>query len=214
MGGDGADVPRHGGAVFPRGAREELMRYRTVIIDGSWIARRAWEVGGHQALIEGFLSVVLMADSRFTPQRIYIAWDERGVKTIRHAMNDSYKAGRTPPADGYFLAMDALMNGGGAWVCPSCGQEGPSTTLTTCPSCDGPVKVTAPGVGPLPLLGVTSCYPQPDDDGFYGEADDIAYTIVNTEPGPHLLISLDKDWLQMLEPGAQVGVLRDTKRGA
>ena len=190
------------------------MRYRTVIIDGCWIARRAYEVGGRQGLIEGFLSTVLMADERFTPQRIYIAWDAHGVKTIRHAMNDGYKAGRTPPGDQYFIGMDQLLNGGGGWACPACGQEGPSDTLTTCPSCDAPVEATAPGVGPLPMLGVTSCYPTPNEEGLYGEGDDVAYTVVNTEPGPHLLISRDKDWLQMLTVGAEVGVLRDTKRGA
>lgn len=49
----------------------------------------------------------------------------------------------------------------------------------------------------LPSMGVY----QIDSNG---EADDIAATLVRTWPGPHLLWSTDKDWLQLIAPSVHI----------
>jgi len=49
----------------------------------------------------------------------------------------------------------------------------------------------------LPLLGAWQAWSE-------AEADDVAYTISREWPGPHLLWSADKDWLQFLDDGVDL----------
>jgi 5'-3' exonuclease len=63
-------------------------------------------------------------------------------------------------------------------------------------------------------LGVTHAMPAEERDGTFGEADDAAFTLVEESLDPVMLVSADKDWLQMLVPGAAVSVLRETSQGA
>lgn len=49
----------------------------------------------------------------------------------------------------------------------------------------------------LPIVGVAQAFSQ-------GEADDIAWTLAGDWPGPHLLWSADKDWLQCIRKGVDV----------
>ena len=59
-------------------------------------------------------------------------------------------------------------------------------------------------LGPLQSLGWRCAWPAPGT----GEADDVAATLVRNWPGPHLLWSADKDWLQLVKPHAGVHIIR------
>jgi 5'-3' exonuclease len=155
---------------------------RTLIIDGSWVAFRAFNVGGHDACVEAMTRAVFYLDRFHRPAETIVVWDERG-RNIRHTINEGYKGNRPPWPDEYCVARDALAN------------------------------------SILPALGVTQAYSADQvwlegEVISQGEGDDVAATIATSRPGPHLMIAADKDWLQLLEPGANIGICREVQTGA
>jgi 5'-3' exonuclease len=56
----------------------------------------------------------------------------------------------------------------------------------------------------LLALGCSLVFPVPEEDGRVVEADDLAASMVQSALGPHLLVSADKDWLQLVAPDVHV----------
>jgi 5'-3' exonuclease len=141
--------------------------YKHVILDGNWVARRAFAVGGQQAMIEAFVSTVIALDLMFLPLRTCVVWEGYGdgkTRSFRRRINPDYKGKRKPPPDEFVDTLSVLYE-------------------------------------LLPLFNVPQFWPQTDDNNELGEADDIAYTLVHDShlAGPFLLVSADKDWLQMVD---------------
>jgi len=150
------------------------MTYRDLIVDASFLARRAWEAAPdddkrREMLMQAVCSKLVhwLTDDRFA--RIVFAWD--GAVGRRHdsdrpwcprrAIWEDYKARRKPPPSGYYDDLDELR-------------------------------------GRLGAFGIVQAWSEE------GEADDVIAGLVGLMAGPHCVWSVDKDLLQLVAAGVDV----------
>jgi len=150
-----------------------------LVIDGNWIAHRAYAVSGRNGSTAAVLQTVIGLQRVWQPAEIVIVWDRYGAPGWRRALLPDYKTGRPlPPPEFLQLLVE----------------------LRSTPALLG--------------LGVTHAMPAEEPDGTFGEADDAAFTLVEESLDPVMLVSADKDWLQMLVAESGTSLLRETKSGA
>lgn len=91
-------------ACFAEGG---LMRYRNLIIDGSWLAYSRFCVG---SLPGGFLCELARLRNGYSPGVIFVAWDHPSGSGNRKNIHPEYKSGRRKK-DGYFETLKDLQHG-------------------------------------------------------------------------------------------------------